>query len=656
MTEQLPPPPPPTPASPLPMGTPSPLGTPLPLGTPGADALSGTLPPPPPPSPAPGFGPAQSSPESYVVSTERPRRRRTGRIAVGAFAALAIGGAGAFAVVSASSDSDGGAKSPEAAVQMLFDAAGRSDLLGVMDALEPAERRTFSEPMQDAVTELKRLGIVAEGFKLNAVPGLTMTFTNVDYVVESVGQGVSTVMPTAGKVRVEGDWSKAPLGNFLINELLDGDRPEGTVDETSDIVEDGDDPARITTVQRDGRWYVSLWYSVAEAARLDAGLDAPDFGNGIAPAGADTPEGAVEQMIGAISDLDLERMIALMPPDEMAVLYDYAPLFLDDAQDAAAGMRESLDISVSGLQMKVTGSGSRRHVGVEAGKVTMKPTDDSGDGEVTMELGGGCVTMSMPTGDSGQTDTQKMCPEDANEQLEEAGLGALANAGLTDDAGFTVVQVDGKWYLSPMGTITDVMLAGMRAMDQDMLTKMKETFSDMASGDLGGVLSPLGSLGGEIEGIASGDSSSSGVFGSAEMSEDDLATDEMDSEEYDDPYGAIFDKCSARSVDDYGKCLLDAAEAGDLPIEYVPMDARFPACFGDYYEKSFDMDDATFIAETTKVADCLKPFIESGELDPDTVDPVLTKPECLTGNLYGANGDDFDKLWREFSDCAYATK
>ena len=46
--------------------------------------------------------------------------------------------------------------------------------------------------------------------------------------------------------------------------------------------------------------------------------------------GADSPEEAVDEMISAIERVDVERMIELTPPDEMGVLHDYAPLFLDE--------------------------------------------------------------------------------------------------------------------------------------------------------------------------------------------------------------------------------------------------------------------------------------------------------------------------------------
>ena len=57
--------------------------------------------------------------------------------------------------------------------------------------------------------------------------------------------------------------------------------------------------------------------------------------------GADSPEEAVDEMIAAVERLDVERMIELTPPDEMGVLHDYAPLFLDEVESFEGG---SVDI------------------------------------------------------------------------------------------------------------------------------------------------------------------------------------------------------------------------------------------------------------------------------------------------------------------------
>ena len=84
-------------------------------------------------------------------------------------------------------------------------------------------------------------------------------------------------------------------------------------------------------MEEDGRWYLSLFYTSAESAREEAGdEDIPE--EGVTPDGGDSPEAAMDAILDAVEDLDLEAMIAALDPDEMQALQRYAPLFLDDAQ------------------------------------------------------------------------------------------------------------------------------------------------------------------------------------------------------------------------------------------------------------------------------------------------------------------------------------
>src|SRR4029079_11655410 len=120
-------------------------------------------------------------------------------------------------------------------------------------------------------------------------------------------------------VTVNGD--EVPIGD-LIPELT-GDDPD-----IGDSTDDADFDVQFTSVKRDGRWYVSLFYTAAEGSRGDA--DIPE--KGIEPEGADTPDGALDNMFTAIGDLDLEAIIAGLNPNEAEALQRYAPIFLDDAQ------------------------------------------------------------------------------------------------------------------------------------------------------------------------------------------------------------------------------------------------------------------------------------------------------------------------------------
>ncbi len=86
-------------------------------------------------------------------------------------------------------------------------------------------------------------------------------------------------------------------------------------------------------MRKDGRWYLSAFYSIAETMRHDAGD--PDIPTaGVALNGGDSPEAAMDHMLDAVAGLDLDKVIGALNPDEFEALQRYAPLFTDDAQQA----------------------------------------------------------------------------------------------------------------------------------------------------------------------------------------------------------------------------------------------------------------------------------------------------------------------------------
>jgi hypothetical protein len=92
-------------------------------------------------------------------------------------------------------------------------------------------------------------------------------------------------------------------------------------------------------------------------------------------------------------------------------------------------------------------------------------------------LNGNCYDLKLP-----KQDEQKACTGDSKGQLDKLGLGSLnflSDSGVT--AGIAVVQVDGKWYVSPIRTITDPIISVLKALDQDKLNKIIDDFRNLAS-------------------------------------------------------------------------------------------------------------------------------------------------------------------------------
>ena len=250
--------------------------------------------------------------------------------AVVAAVALLFGG-GWFAL--SAFGAAGGAESPEAAVDQMLAAIGDEDFIALGELLDPTERRTMAEPMlTEVLPELQRLGLIDESFDEGSVEGIDIEFVAPAYRIETVpltadfvhvffdsGESTTTFTP-----------AEVPFGD-LIRDRFGDEIDAAEIDtESSSMESDNDTP--VVLVERDGRWYFSLWYSVAETVRIDAGESVPAIEEMPVRLGADSPEAAVDGMLAAVSDLDLAGMIGRLDPNEMSALYRYSPLFLDEAQ------------------------------------------------------------------------------------------------------------------------------------------------------------------------------------------------------------------------------------------------------------------------------------------------------------------------------------
>ena len=250
------------------------------------------------------------------------------------FAAVLLLGGGGFLAVSAFGAS-GGADTPEDAVDTMLAAMGEEDFVAIAELLEPSERRTIAEPaLTELLPELKRLGVIDDSADAADVEGVDLVFTDVEYRVEElVGvDDMRHVYLTGGEVATTINGADLPFGSDVDMSDLDGS--------TTETIEETETP--IVFVERDGRWYFSMWFTLAEAARLEAGERLPTADEAPARLAGDSPEVAVEGLFIAMVDFDLESMIGHMDPDEMAVLYRYAPLFLDEAQSELADVRNEL--------------------------------------------------------------------------------------------------------------------------------------------------------------------------------------------------------------------------------------------------------------------------------------------------------------------------
>lgn len=403
--------------------------------------------------------------------------------------AVVVLGAGSMVAVKQYQSSEGtanGVASPEAAVTQFFDSLGNEDFLGAAELMEPTERRTMVNPGIEMVGELKRLGVVADGMDLAAVPGIDMQFDNMSYVPQSLGGNGDIVrVQVNGTVTTAGDAAQLPYGSLITDNVPADVLAEMTSageEAMEDSVESIDDLG-VVAVQRDGGWYVSLWYSVAEGIRRDSNVEGlPAFGQGPTPTGGETPEDAVWALATAAENLSVSEMIGAMDPQEAAALYDYANLFLAEAQAEIDS-----EVAKAGTTVDVTRIDMRSETDGDSGQVWVDGMafEVSVDGEqIKVDTAAECIVEIVSAGSC----------EISSSDMDEMGMAGT----LSQDSSIRVHRVDGRWYLSPMATIMEPMLEQVRNLEkaqlQGWIDDPESLFDE--GGPIGGLgLLPLGILG-----------------------------------------------------------------------------------------------------------------------------------------------------------------
>jgi hypothetical protein len=446
-----------------PMGPPTgpPTGGPPLAGPPGMPGV-----------PLPTFG---SSPGNRVTNGGSGRT-----ILIAVVSVLALVAAG-FAVVNLQAGGQAGAESPEAAVEEMFGAIADEDAIGVMEEMVPAERDVLRSWFEDLESNLSELGIL-DDVDLGDVGGVDLEVegsgggadVEVDGLQtssEEVMPGVSRVTITGGRLSFETVPDAVPVGDVLEG-LIEANGGEVDIRRSSDEVDFAEeaedeyaDPVFLVANEVDGRWYLSLSYTIAEYARLDSCEDVPAEGSGVAPQGAASAEEAASEFLTAAADLDVERVISLLPPDSMGALQQYAPLFLDDAEEEVEEMidDEGYEASVDGLEFDTAGVDGGTRVVPTAGTGTFT-TDD---GDVTVSIEDRCIEATGDVGDDMEDElgTSVVCQDDLAEGLgdelteeEQAELEELGALFTDYEAGLVVVERDGAYYVDPLRTFSDLTL------------------------------------------------------------------------------------------------------------------------------------------------------------------------------------------------------
>jgi hypothetical protein len=551
-----------------------------------------------------------------LQSPQVPPRRSRGKMIGAVVGVAAILGAGTFALSQLQDNkASGGADSPEKLADELVTALDSEDVLGAIDLLLPGERDTFRQPMIDFVSELRRLQVADDTADLGKVGGIDIQIDVGDVNVDRTNvDDISNVRVTGtSSVIVNGD--QLPIGDLIIDQGFNGDRPN------LDSESEDDFNLGFTAVSKDGRWYVSLFYSALESAR--GGLDIPD--EGIEPVGASSPEEALDNLIQAGAGLDALGALATLNPNEAEAFQRYAPLIADASNELMDA--QDVRVDVSNAKYTVSGSGDTRQVGIESINL-----DISGGGQsATVELADGCLRVDTP-----DANPINLCSSSAD--LDQDISGYLTDAGFTDtqpfedlindtraafegfsDDGVVVKKVDGKWYVSPISTGFEFVLSMMRALDRDEIDTLVNDVSNVIDSFLGQ------------------------AFGSV----DDPAADETD-------FSSWFDCLSETDSTAQQQCIADGVAGGQYSTQDIPAPLLYPECgLFDYYAGYDLYTDSVedFFATIEPGGQCIIDAAAADSLDLTYLTPEFVKPECFTEvTPY----DYANEKYGEASDCVSA--
>ncbi|MDH3293777.1 MAG: hypothetical protein OER95_05600, partial [Acidimicrobiia bacterium] len=231
----------------------------------------------------------------------------------------------------------------------------------------------------------------------------------------------------------------------------------------------------------DGSWYFSLFYSVAEDLRRDAGRAAPGFDGERLAVGADEPKEAVEEMFKSLIELDFIVALNRLDPVEFEALYDYRELLdptieelMDDAgqtADEAGATWELTRLITSSNEIR-----GRTTVGVELIEATI-----TAEGAfMNLSMQDGCLVVERR--DETGTETTNTC--ELSEELAAELPPDTPDWLLNDRTQFNirVVERNGRWYVSGwpsmIGNLADQLAELSPAEWQDR----KDFYADLIDG------------------------------------------------------------------------------------------------------------------------------------------------------------------------------
>lgn len=384
--------------------------------------------------------PHEPSPYLHDGRTPPPRRPPTPRrsdpviwsVALAVLGLLAGGALASRAVAHAR------AGSPSAAVTRLVAAVNRGDGLGALAAIEPAERDAIAGPGGRFLAGLRKTEVMGPTADLRHLGGVKLSLGRFRITDQELAPGIVAVHLISARATADFNPDAFPLGPLVRQHL----GPNLATEHAEAVLRGGDREVMAVAVRRGHHWYVSLGYTLADIMRRDAGVPLPHVGHGISAEGTRTPSEAVVDFVGATASSDVQRMIELTPPDEMAALHDYGPTVSRGLQSALQTAWQGTALQVRKVDTTADVHGAHAFVRV----TRLEGTLTSEDGRLRIEVGDGCPIVTV------NSESREMCH---GPQFPPSPTGELAGRLWRAKVGFDVVRRGGRWYVSPLATLLD---------------------------------------------------------------------------------------------------------------------------------------------------------------------------------------------------------
>ncbi|QFU90699.1 flagellar basal body protein FliL [Amycolatopsis sp. YIM 10] len=401
-------------------------------------------------------------------------KRKKGLI-IGLVIALVVAVGGGVTWFALAQSSSGGADTPTLAAQNLANTISSGDVVGLLGTLAPAEASLFTDPIEEAAAELKRLEIIRPEADPKALSGMEIKTEGLVFdesQQQQVNDHLTITKLTGGKITVTADFTKIPLTKDFLEATLDADDlPSGPETETIDIAEEvrknKGEPVRIATVKVDDAWYPSLLYTIADYALLEEKTEWP--AQGIAANGAGSSTDAVKELLQAALDADIKRVIELLPPDEMGALQDAGPAILE-----AAGKEKPSGAKVLKLETESSNVGG----GTRATLTALELQGPDGE-DFKLSKDNDCYSVTM------EGRTERMCASELADLVESESdssmppavrqaLTSLGTGILKQGVGVITTEVSGKHYVSPIRTLNEQGMTILRSLKPEDIKALLE--------------------------------------------------------------------------------------------------------------------------------------------------------------------------------------